>query len=1060
MKDDPMSDRRSRFTRREVVVGSLMTPLLARSSGAASAKIRGEPGQGTRRTIELREGTNIAAVASHDGRQIAFDLVASLWVIDTAGGDARRLTDDLADIAQPDWSPDGSEIAYQSYRDGNFHIWVINLKDRMSKQLTDGPFDCREPRFSPDGRKIAFSSDRGGSYGVHVLDRSSGVISTLVDSGADECEPSWSPDGRKVVFVTNKSKVEIIDDSGKRSTVAGIEESHDIMLPREVHSPAFTPDGTAVIYTVIADGKAELHKSGQPLVVGEDVFPFRISWLPNGEYIYTSNGKIRRRALGAVAAQSIEYSADVTIVEPDYSKKALHPQTSGPRQVIGIGSPVLSPDGTRIAFRALNDIWIMQIGHAPRALTKDRFYKSDPAFSPDGRQLVYSSDRGGTLDLWLLDLQSSATTQLTHLQHAAVSASWSPDGKLLAFLDQAGNLYTIDSDGGNLRKVLGPLWEPGRPSFGPMGKCITLAAFRPYSGRYREGLSEILTVDLGSGKIDYRPVLPHRSLGTRGDDGPVWSPDGTQMAFVFASLLHVMGVDANGTPTAPPRAINAEVTDAPSWSGDSRTLLYLSNGNLRMIGREGGAARSVPLNLHWTMPPVKERTLIRAGNVWDGKSPELRRDVDIVLDGDRIAGLHSKGSVGGDANMRVVDARHLSVMPGLMDMHTHRQMQGYSYGDRQGRLWLSMGITTTRSVGAPAYHMVEDRESIQSGARLAPRHFATGEAIDGGRIYYNFMRPVTEPGQMQLELQRAKALSYDMIKTYVRLSPETQREVIDWAHAEGLRVSSHYHYPAAAFGIDGMEHLGATSRFGYSRTVSALGAGYQDVIAFFSRGRTYRTPTLFTSGALLGSDRSLVDDARIKTLYPPWEYARLVEHAKQMAGPAGAVVLQSLERNVAQVRDSMRSGARIISGTDAPIDFLAVSLHLNLRGMVRYGMSPYEALLTATSIPGEFLGQPLGVVEPGAFADLIMVDGDPLADIDAVARVQQVVANGRVYSREELMAPFVNAVSPRPTAMVVMEQPPANLRYWWHSPGYVEGGRHACCMAGPSGRGCGGVAHA
>ncbi len=1043
-----MNRSRSKFNRREVMVGGLMTPLIARGLNPARSRSDAPAGRGARHSITMHEGTNIAATASRDGRRIAFDLVASLWVVDVTGGAAHRMTDDLADIAQPDWAPDGSEIAFQSYRDGNFHIWVLDLRTKKSVQLTTGPFDCREPRYSPDGKRIAFSSDRGGSYGIHVVDRASGVISTLADSEADECEPAWSPDGSRIAFVTNKSRVEIIDTTGRRTAVAGIEESHDIMLPREIHSPSFTPDGAEVIYTVIADGKAELHRNGRPLITGEDVFPFRVTWLPDGDFVYTSGGKIRRRGLDATGSRTIEYTAAVTVVEPSYEKRRLHPETAETRPVVGIGSPVLSPDGTRIAFRALNDLWVMSIGDAPQPLTKDRFHKCDPAFSPDGKRLVYSSDRGGTLDLWLRDLQSGEDTQLTHLPYAAVSSAWSPDGKSLAFLDQAGNLYTLDVDGGNIRKVLGPLWEPGRPSYGPTGKTITLAAFKPYSGRYREGLSEILTVDLDSGSIDYRPALPHRSLGTRGDDGPVWSPDGTRLAFVFASLLHVVTVDGHGKFTGSPRAINAEVTDAPSWSGDSQTLLYLSNGILRLIGRDGGTPRSVALNFHWSRAKSPERLLIRAATLWDGRSPTLRRNLDLVIEGNRIAGIHPTGTVAADAGMRIVDAGQHTVMPGLMDMHTHRQMQGYSYGDRQGRLWLAMGVTTTRSVGAPAYHMVEDRESIQSGMRLAPRHFATGEAIDGGRIFYNFMRPVTEPGQMQLELQRAAALSYDMIKTYVRLSPEKQRDVIEWAHAQGLRVSSHYHYPAAAFGIDGMEHLGATSRFGYSRTVSALGAGYQDVIALFARGRTYRTPTLFTSGALLGTDRSLVDDVRVKTLYPPWEYARLQERAHQMAGPAAAILLQSLERNVAQVRDSMRAGARIISGTDAPIDFLAISLHLNLRGMVRYGMTPHEALLTATSIPGEFLGQPLGVVEPGALADLILVDGDPLADIDAVARVYRVVADGRIYSPEDLMAPFAKASPPpvQPPAVTSMVQPSSNDRYWWHTAEYVEGSRHACCM--------------
>jgi hypothetical protein len=115
---------------------------------------------------------------------------------------------------------------------------------------------------------------------------------------------------------------------------------------------------------------------------------------------------------------------------------------------------------------------------------------------------------------------------------------------------------------------------------------------------------------------------------------------------------------------------------------------------------------------------------------------------------------------------------------------------------REGRLWLSLGVTTTRSPGGPAYHTVEDQEAIESGPRLGPRYYATGEAIDGSRIYYNFMRPVTEPGQMALELARAGALNYDLIKTYVRLAPELQKAVIAWAHARGLHVTSHYHYPA------------------------------------------------------------------------------------------------------------------------------------------------------------------------------------------------------------------------------------------------------------------------
>jgi hypothetical protein len=307
------------------------------------------------------------------------------------------------------------------------------------------------------------------------------------------------------------------------------------------------------------------------------------------------------------------------------------------------------------------------------------------------------------------------------------------------------------------------------------------------------------------------------------------------------------------------------------------------------------------------------------------------------------------------------------------------------------------------------------------------------------------MRPVTEPGQMALELKRAEALSYDLIKTYVRLSGERQKEVIAWAHAKGLPLTSHYHYPALGLGMDGMEHLGATSRTGYSRTVSALGNIYQDVNVAFVASKAARTPTLFTSTALLGDDRSLVDDPRIKALYPPWEYARLLERAKQMASMDRTPILASLQRNVAEVARTVRAGGRIVTGTDSPIDFNAVSLHMNLRAMVRYGMTPYEALVTATSASGEYLDEPLGSIATGNYADLVVVDGDPLTRIEDAAKVAKVIKHGEVYTVADLIGPFADHAQ---HAMLgggrrfVCE---ASAEYWWHEPDFLAQARASCC---------------
>src|SRR5207249_3088966 len=102
---------------------------------------------------------------------------------------------------------------------------------------------------------------------------------------------------------------------------------------------------------------------------------------------------------------------------------------------------------------------------------------------------------------------------------------------------------------------------------------------------------------------------------------------------------------------------------------------------------------------------------------------------------------------------------------------------------------------------------------------------------------------------------------------------------------------------------------------------------------------------------------------------------------------------QNLARQVAQTAAMIRGGGRVITGTDSPIDHTAVSTHMNLRAMVAYGLTPFEALSTATRVPGEFLTEPIGQIAPGRYADLSVLGGDPLTDITQAANVRQVVVN-------------------------------------------------------------------
>jgi Tol biopolymer transport system component/cytosine/adenosine deaminase-related metal-dependent hydrolase len=1025
------------LTRRDVLRGAgVLAGTSVLTGGTAAGTATAEHATGS---VALAEGTNISVSALPDGTHLAFDLVTAIWTMPLEGARASRLTGDDTDATQPSWFPDGRALVFQAYRDGNYHLWTVRRDGTGERRLTSGPFDHREPRVSPDGSAIAFSSDRGdtGSYGVFTVDLATGAITARTDTTTEEAMPSWSPDGRRLAYTVDATAIDVLDLATGTTTrvVTGPAGAN-------LFGPSFSPDGGTLAYVRIAGAIAELLVGDRVVSSpGEDVFGFAPTWLSPNELLYTADGQIQRRRVGA-SATAVPFAATVPVrPRPEYRQAVRDLDSTRERRALGIASPVASPDGTRIAFRALGALWLLTVGQpAPVKLVDDGYFNSDPDFTPDGRSIGYTSDRAGEADLWLRDLATGQERRLSGLPGAQLAPRFSPDGTRVAYTDQDGVVWVLDLAGGTPTQVTPTLFMPGRPTWSPDGRTLALAAVKPYSRRFREGTSQVLTVDLDTGTLTYTEPMPHASIATRGDDGPVWSPDGRYLAFVVESCAWVVPVDATGRFTGPARQVTREVTDSLSWLGRDR-LLYLHNGTLRSVAVRGGAPRDIPLSLRWRPARVRGHEVIRAGALWDGRSARLRQSVDIVLDDGKVVDVLPRSS-----RPYTVDASALTVMPGLIDAHNHWHLRGRQWGDRQGRLWLAYGVTTTRSPGDPAYQLVETREALESGARIGPRLFGTGEAIDGSRIFYNFMRTTRSTAQLALELERARELGYDMVKTYVRLPVSYQRRVVAAAHRAGLPLSSHYLYPAENIGMDGMEHVGATNRLGYSHTVSRLGRAYADAVTLFVRSGMSITPTLFNSSAIYAEDRSLVEDPRTRTLFPSWEYEQYVAKADAAATPAGEVARALLAAQVDMVLRIHRGGGFVISGTDTPLDNVAVSLHANLRAMVLFGFTPHEALTTATTNPARWLGLEgrLGEVRRGAHADLAFVEGDPLADIRAAADVRMVMVGGVLRRVDELVAPFATPAAAATPALVTRAAPADHRhdeRFWWHEP---EWAHHHC----------------
>ncbi|MET1076295.1 MAG: twin-arginine translocation signal domain-containing protein, partial [Umezawaea sp.] len=524
-----------------------------------------------------REGTGIAPALSPDGKLVAIDLFTAIWVLPSGGGRARRLTDEDQDATRPHFSPDSKTVVFQSYRDGNYHLWTIGVDGRGLRQLTTGLNDHREPRFSPDGTRLVFTSDVGGSCNLWLLDLATGEQTQLTSTDADEGEPNWSPDGKSVVCTVDGTAIDVVDLAGGRRRLV------EPVVDTRLLGPGFAPDGR-LSHTTLRGAKTELVVDGRVVTRDEDLFCFPVSWASASTVLYTADGGLRTRDLTSGTKVAVPFDATVEY-RPHENRRAKRDVSSRAEHAVkGIAGPVLSPDAKTVAFRALNALWLLPVGGRPRRIADDGFFNSDPDWHPDGTALVFASDRGGTAALWRHDVATGAQTRLTTLPGAQITPRWAPDGNRIAYQDADGATWVYDVAAASTRQVLPALFQPGRPTWSADGRTLALAAVKPFSKRFREGTSQVLLVGLDDGSVRYTEPMPYRSLSTRGDDGPVWSPDGKWIAFVVESVVWVVPVDARGAFTGEPRQVTREASDAPSWSGDSTTLLYLNNGRLKLVG--------------------------------------------------------------------------------------------------------------------------------------------------------------------------------------------------------------------------------------------------------------------------------------------------------------------------------------------------------------------------------------------------------------------------------------------------------------------------------------------
>lgn len=958
--------------------------------------------------VRLTEGTNMSIAVSPEGDRLVMALQGTLWILPISGGDALAITDELADAQEPVWSPDGTKIAFQSYRNGNYHIWMINPDGSGLVQLTEGIYDDREPDWSPDGRYIVFSSDRSGSYDLWRVHVQTGRLEQLTFHESNNYNPAYSPDGTSIAYISDRETrgIYLLEDGEERLIIRSRERPA---------APSWSKDGNHLLYTSFASNRSFQNilalRTGThtELSSDEDLFPFRAGWLSSTAFIYTADGKIKKREISSgesevVHTHSIPFTATVRLDRTPYRKKRYNFDDDRERVPLGIVGPVISPSGDQVAFAALGDIYIQDIDGPLTRITNDSFVDLDPDWSPDGKKLAYISDRNGKMEIWLHDLTTGDQRLLTtRLNEEMAMPSWSPDGTKIAFFTSDyrkkwgnGRLMVADVSTGEVEEVYGSTFVPGKASWSPDGERIVFMTMKRHSTRYREGFNQFLIVNLRDGSS--RMVTPHpdNSLSMRNQNGPIWSPDGRKMAYVKDGVLWFVPVNEQGEIVGPPEQITRELADNISWTADSESILFIATDRLKKVDISSGRIREIPIDLVWKTKILDGRMIVHAGRVFNGLEDQYLENVDIVLERNRIVEIVPHRDHG---SVRVVDVSDKVVMPGLINMHSH---QSSSAGVMLGKIWLAYGITSVRDPGSDPYDSLERFESWSSNARPGPRLFFTGGLTDGGRVSYGLSHNVTAPEHVRMELERAKRLGYHFIKTYVRQSDLIQKQITDAAHEMGIPVSSHEIYPSSSYNVDSLEHLRATSRRGYSMKETALFRRYDDVIQLLSKSGMNITPTIAVEGngfwKMAEDYDELMNDERVKAFHTE-EYIESI----LSRGFTNPERLKELQKSILEIH---KAGGIITAGTDCPLPFpYGVSYHAELWLYVEAGLSPFETLQTATINAARAIGvdQDLGTIESGKLADMIIVEGDPLARIQDAMKIDMVIKNGITYTVSELL---------------------------------------------------------
>lgn len=1014
-------------------------------------------------SFDVDEGTWISVDVHPAGGEIIFDLLGDIYTVSTGGGNATRLLGGMAFDAQPVYSPDGNRFAFISDRSGSENLWTAKTDGteliQVSKDTGDETF--ASPEWSADGAALYASRKVGryGEYGLWLYHLAGGNGIRIEEPGetpSDMLDTSPSADGHYLYYSSKSHAPPTLYSVPnwnvmRRDLRSGATEQM-ITAPGGALRPVLSADGRKLVYGTRWDGDTGLRirdlRSGEDrwlfYPVDRDVqdgAPSRgtlpgFAFMPSGDaLIVSTGGKLRRIDIATGRAEALPFTARIDLqIGPSLIRNV--PIETGPVGARVIQDPVQSPDGKKIALSAFARLYVADLaGSTPRPLTDGSEPAFQPAWSPDGNSIAYvtwTAAEGG--HVWKVRSGGGRPEQLTR-----VPAFYSDP----VFSADATHIFALRSNNHErmqLQEEVTPRRFPDLvsiPSSGGETSVIThagLGAQRPFvtrdAGRVYfttpEGVVSVRTEGREGRGIDRRIHMRIDALHPWINPGKpvpiddaVLSPDGRWLLARMANQLYVSAVppaadkmpvvDLTQTPGLPHAQVSRIGADYYAWADNGKTVTWAVGSTFYRRAfdslRFTDTVKSDPavdnaveqFSIRVELPrDVPEGTLLlRGGTAITMRDDEVIENADILIANGRIAAIGERGTLDIPPGTESRDVSGHYLLPGFIDTHAHWYEIRHDILDLQNwsfLISLAYGITAGLDVQAMDQDMFAYQDLIDAGLMLGPRAFSVGQGMFSNNR-------VQSPEHADSLITRYRDhYRTPNVKSYL-IGNRQQRQ---WIVASAAR---HGVIPTTEGNNDlKLDLTHAIDGFAGNEHALPGAALYDDVVKLYAETGIAYTPTLMiSSGAPVQTKNYFLinqpphDDPKIRRFMPhfvidkrtsPLEWVRPEEWMFARVAEGAAKIL--------------RAGGRVGVGSHA--EFQGLVYHWEMQALAAGGLTPREVLRAATVLGSEIIGraQDLGTLEPGKYADLLILAQNPLDKIEHTLSIKQAMKNGRLYNADTL----------------------------------------------------------